>query len=35
MKSGTKCPTKTIHWQENGKDIVHEYFIEDGTSKGL
>jgi transposase len=34
MKSGTKCPTKTIHWQENAKDIVHEFF-EDGTSKGL
>jgi hypothetical protein len=35
MKSGTKCPTKTIHWQENAKDIVHECFFEDGTSKGL
>ena len=34
MKKGTKCPTKTIHWQENAKDIVHEFF-EDGTSKGL
>jgi hypothetical protein len=35
MKSGTKCPTQTIHWTENGEDIVHECFFDNGISKGL
>ncbi len=27
--------TKTIHWKENGEEIVHECFLSSGKSKGL
>jgi hypothetical protein len=35
MKSGTKCPTQTIHWKENGEEKIHECFHDNGISKGL